>query len=139
MIEATITEWCVSSGKDSKTLKTALQRIGVEWEKGEKITLLQFMAAVMGDEKIEKVRNLKLDADLKQIDKDKALGRLYEPEVVKEMIAKAIGLSRQAILSGRAEVPPRANPQDHLTALKAWDTWQDRYFPAIREGMQKDL
>jgi hypothetical protein len=65
-------------------------------------------------------------------------GRLIEPEIMREEIARAFSLVRQAILSGQAEVPPRANPQDHATALAAWKTWADRYFKFVRDGLASD-
>lgn len=133
MIKHSMTEWAQSLGVDRKTLAAGLSRAGIAHKAGEPITALDIKTAIMGDEKAEKVRNLKLDADLKQIEKDKAEGRLYEPEIVQSEIDRALGSVRQAILQAQAELPPRCNPQDHATARKAIDQWVLRFFKWVRQ------
>ena len=135
MIQATLNEWAAELGKEARTLKTLLRKAGITSEPHEKLSPLQVVNALMGDERAEKIRNLKLDGDLKAAELATLEGRLMEPEVVTERINKALGLIRQAVLSGRAEVPPRANPQDHVTAMTAWSQWEERFFPFVREGM----
>ena len=133
MIEHSLNEWSESLGIDGKTLRSALSKAGVDYTPRVNLTALQIKTAILGDEKAEKVRNLKLDADLKQIEKDKLHEQLYEPDVVQAEVARAFGMVRTAILQGMAELPPRCNPIDHATARKAIEAWASRFFPETRE------
>jgi len=117
------------------TLQRGLHGLGVEVKDGATYSIGQLYRAVSGDLRLERTRETRLRADKLALELAQLEGRLMEPEVVEERINKAFGSVRQAILSGRAEVPPRANPQDPVTAMLAWSQWEERFFPFVREGM----
>jgi len=124
---------------DRKTITASLSKAGIVHEPGKPLTAMQIKTAILGDEKAEKVRNLRLDADLKQLEKDKAEARLYEPELVREMVDKVGQHCRQALLQARAELPARCNPIAPKTALKAIDQWLDRFWPEIRKAIAESV
>jgi len=136
MIGLTLAEFSEEIGKDPKTVKRKLSEAGIDYEKRGKVRLRDLVAACFGDEYQQSVRNKTLDADLKQIEKDKETGRLLDPATVQEQIDATFGPIRQAILQAQAELPPRCNPQDHQTARRAIDQWVERFFPAIRDNTE---
>lgn len=137
MIEHNLTEWAESLGVNYHALKAAMTRAGIEVAARQPVTAMQIKVAILGDERAEKVRNLKLDADLKQAELATLEGRLLEPGIVQERIDAALGLVRQAVLQAEAELPPRCNPQDHAMARRAVSQWVDRFFSWVRDGLSR--
>lgn len=133
--ELSLTRAATEFGVSRDTVQRGLHGLGIEVKDGATYSIGQLYRAVSGDLRLERTRETKLRADLLELEKAKLEGELLAPEIVTERINKAFGLVRQAILSGRAEVPARANPQDHVTAMTAWSQWEERFFPFVREGM----
>ena len=134
-IQLSLTRASVEFSVSRDTISRGLSGLGIAAKDGQTYSIGLLYRAVSGDLKLQRTRETKLRADLLELEKAKLEGELLEPEIVTERINKAFGLVRQAILSGRAEVPPRANPQDHVTAMTAWSQWEERFFPFVREGL----
>jgi hypothetical protein len=139
MIEHSLTEWAQSLGVDRKTISAALSKAGIAHEPGAPLTAMAIKTAILGDEKAEKVRNLKLDGDQKEHDLAVAKKLVYDPAIVQAMVDAVAGYNRQALLQARAELPPRCNPQNPKVALTAIDQWLDRFWPAMREAIAKEV
>lgn len=138
MISATIQEYADSLGVSGDTLRRKFARAGKSLERAEKVPLSDLHSVLIGDYDSQKERKVRAEADLLELEIKEKEGQLFSAELVQQRIDKALGLVRQAILSGRAEIPNRANPLDPKMAKTAWDQWEHRFFPGIREGMAKE-
>lgn len=136
MISATIQEYADSLGVADDTLRRKFARAGKTLERKQQVPLADLFAVLIGDYDSQKERKVRAEADLLELEIKEKEGQLFSAELVQARIDKALGLVRQAILGGRAEIPNRANPQDPKTAKIAWDQWEQRFFPSIREGMK---
>ena len=137
-LQLSLTRASVEFSVSRDTIQRGLSGLGIAAKDGQTYTIGQLYRAIAGDLKLQRTRETKLRADLLELELAQQEGRLLEPEIVTERINKAFGSVRQAILSGRAEVPPRANPQDHVTAMTAWLQWEERFFPYVRESQAAD-
>ena len=134
-IQLSLTRASVEFSVSRDTISRGLSGLGIAAKDGQTYSIGLLYRAVSGDLKLQRTRETKLRADLLELELAQQEGRLLEPEIVTERINKAFGSVRQAILSGRAEVPPRSNPQDHVTAMTAWSQWEERFFPFVRNGL----
>jgi len=137
-IELSLTRAATEFGVSRDTVQRGLHALGIEVKDGATYSIGQLYRAVSGDLRLERTRETRLRADKLALELAQLESRLLEPEIVTERINKCFGSVRQAILSGRAEVPPRANPQDHVTAMTAWLQWEERFFPYVRESQAAD-
>ena len=122
-------------GVSKDTVARGLKAAGIETGSGKTYTIREVARAIGGDYKFARTREATLRGDLLALEKAQLEKRLVQPEVVTEEVNRAFSLVRQAILFGRAEIPPRANPQDHATARAAFDQWESRFFAYVRNGM----
>ncbi len=133
-----ITKAATEFGVSRETIMRGLRTgaiVGKGSKKSPQYTTKQIHTAIAGDLKFEKTREARARADLLELERKQLQEELFNSEHVTETIQKAFGLVRQALLSGKAEIPSRANPNDPKMAMEAWNAWMRRFFPQIREGM----
>lgn len=115
-----LTTWATALGESPRSLERCLIKAGIIIEKRQPVTAKQIVAAKMGDEQVEKVRNLRADADRKERENAQTAG-----ELIRFSEFDAIWTQHQAL-------PLRQWLQDLPTS---WDSRLDSEHPERARGM----
>ena len=122
-------------GVARETIRRGLAVAGIEKDKD--FTVQDINAAVYGDNKLARTRKINLESDLLEIEKAVAENRLLEPEVVKERIARRLGVIAEYMRAAEVELPPVTNPSDLEFARKGVVEWTAKFWPLVRGEVAK--
>ena len=114
--------WCNELGKDPKTLKKLLFRIGERPGPRDLIAFRTIQGAVFGDEHAEKIKGLRLDNAQRERDGKKEELRLIDVDLVRQLIARFFV---QPAIAALDSCPPEAVE------------WRDKVMlPALRAQLE---
>lgn len=101
MIAHRMNAWATELGMDQQTLERRLIKAGLDKPKkgwGE-VPFKSIRIAIMGDEQSERIRNLKLDADEKEMELKLAQGAIHTRDGVEEIVwNRGLAQIRSALL-----------------------------------------
>lgn len=123
-------------GVSRETVRRGLASVGNTKTSG--FTVQEINEAVYGDDKVARTRKLNLEADLLEIEKAKAEGRLLEPEIVNDREAKCMGVIAEYMRSAEVELPGLTNPTDPEFARQAVTKWVAKFWPLVRNHLNDD-
>lgn len=135
----TLNEWCVMTGRDSRTILAGLRRADLPTPgPGEKIPFKSIEAALFGEDYVEKVRGLKLDNDAKEREKLIEEGNLIALPELEQWLTEHVILP---LTSAFAQMPNELAPllygadRDKIAAIVA-DHIENKIKPPMRERLK---
>jgi len=137
-IRLTLTQASHEFGASKDTIAKRLRDIGIATGRSATYSIRDIHRALAGDWRVEKTKEVRARTCLLELDRKQREGDLLASADVQEQIDKCFGNVRQAVLQALAEIPARANPQDHAMARRAVQSWVDRFFPFVREAQASD-
>lgn len=125
-------EWGISY----KTLVRRLHGIGLETKKGRTFTTRQVDRALHGDLANERLRKLRLEGDLLDLERRSKDDELFPRAEVEVLVRETWLPMRQALLQMPAELCSRVNPADPQHALGHLEAWVDATLKSTRETVE---
>lgn len=134
----TVTGWAKLLGRDPKTIAQRMRSDGHNISKHALFDLGQVLAAVYGDEQLQRTRNLTLDALRKEREEREAAGDLVSRELMEKEIAEFYTLPiTQALNSLPTSLDTLVNPTDPELARTALLRWVEETKNLLREKLPK--
>jgi hypothetical protein len=126
-------EW----GIDRKTLRKRLADAGHDLQKKKRFTTREISEAIKGDEKLERIRGIRLDNELKEVEIAEKREQLMSTSDAMAVF-NAWGLPiRQKIVGIDAEMKHRCNMIDPDMAGKALNEWKHQTLRLIQAEIRR--
>jgi hypothetical protein len=122
-------------GVSAATIKRGLVASGIEVRRGVpgSYATRQVVAAIFGDLKLERTREVRARADLLELERRALEGETMKVEEARAQIRSLLVPVRQAVLGLPAEMGARCNPADPEFAASALKVWVDETLRAVRK------
>jgi len=133
----TITKAAKEWGIHNATLSKRLAEHGISVERGKEYHTREITRAVVGSLQAERIRDVAVSADLKELQVKEITKELIRMDDAKALFSDTLMQVRQLFVSVPAQLSNRCNPNDPAFARAALEVWREHALKVVDRYLKK--